>query len=408
MEQMKKLVIQGKEFEVVDAVARSNYVTPEMFGAKGDGVTDDASAIQQAIDSGITVLLNNKEYAINSTLQISANCSGFINRGMISYQGYDYAINIDGCRNIKFDFGRIYAPNGGGIKLTDTITYSMYLEIEFSTIACLTDCILLDSRNTFINELRFKRGMFSSGANGLRVVSTKETSTIIFDEVGIEGVTTGFKLENTENRIINFVINNCRFMENFTTLIDDNSATNTVPNIIFITGTGLLLIQDKLNVNKSTIYTSGYMATSSGSIVGNNVTLYGLHGHYVEAGNNKQRRSTIVSKDANGLVDLRNRSNIPVNLNYIILSNSTAKVILPDVFKNQFNFRNGSIEINLMVYLESNDNIKIYKSDGTTLIGDYTASTAGIHITKVYYVTNFGAYVVEDFRKINKRTQTDA
>ena len=50
-EQMKKLIIGTREFEVVDSAAREditllkNYVTPEMFGAVGDGITDDSAAL---------------------------------------------------------------------------------------------------------------------------------------------------------------------------------------------------------------------------------------------------------------------------------------------------------------------------------------------------------------------------
>lgn len=48
------------------------YVTPEMFGAVGDGVTDDSIAMQSAISSNKTVYLtNNKTYLITSPLTIS-------------------------------------------------------------------------------------------------------------------------------------------------------------------------------------------------------------------------------------------------------------------------------------------------------------------------------------------------
>ena len=62
--------------------AIKDYVTPEMFGAVGDGLTDDTQAIQDAIDSGKPVLMVNK-YLIESTITIAHNntilyCTGEI------------------------------------------------------------------------------------------------------------------------------------------------------------------------------------------------------------------------------------------------------------------------------------------------------------------------------------------
>lgn len=52
------------------------YVTPEMFGAKGDGLTDDTQAIQNAINSltaGGTVNFAPKSYKITSYLSVTDN-----------------------------------------------------------------------------------------------------------------------------------------------------------------------------------------------------------------------------------------------------------------------------------------------------------------------------------------------
>lgn len=58
----------------------NNYVTPEMFGAKGDGVTDDTNAFQQALSSGKVVKLANKSYKV-SQLVINTTGSSIIGSG---------------------------------------------------------------------------------------------------------------------------------------------------------------------------------------------------------------------------------------------------------------------------------------------------------------------------------------
>lgn len=54
----------------------SNYVTPEMFGAKGDGVNDDYEKIQNCLNSPFTTFLNSKTYVTSKTLKVTGSIYG--------------------------------------------------------------------------------------------------------------------------------------------------------------------------------------------------------------------------------------------------------------------------------------------------------------------------------------------
>lgn len=52
----------------------NQYVTPEMYGAKGDGVTDDSTAINSALASGKAVYFAKKTYLVSHPLTVSSDC----------------------------------------------------------------------------------------------------------------------------------------------------------------------------------------------------------------------------------------------------------------------------------------------------------------------------------------------
>lgn len=50
------------------------YVTPQMYGAKGDGATDDTNALQSALGSGKDIYIPDGTYMISSGLTINRTC----------------------------------------------------------------------------------------------------------------------------------------------------------------------------------------------------------------------------------------------------------------------------------------------------------------------------------------------
>ena len=78
------------------------YVTPEMFGAVGDGITDDTKAIQKAIDSVKNgyVLFQRLTYCVSKTLQIT-NKNIIFNNCILKRVSDCTVLNFDNSNNFK-------------------------------------------------------------------------------------------------------------------------------------------------------------------------------------------------------------------------------------------------------------------------------------------------------------------
>lgn len=113
-------------------LAVDSFVTPEQFGAVGDGVADDTAAIQAAIDSGSKVVLAEKTYRIGTLrMPSSASVEGVGWKSSLLYDGNDAAISIEYAYNVKMrnlsirSAGYVQSPfttGGIGIRLTHPIT----------------------------------------------------------------------------------------------------------------------------------------------------------------------------------------------------------------------------------------------------------------------------------------------
>ena len=77
------------------ASVKNNYVTPEMFGAVGDGSTDDTQAIQDAFDSGYDVYFGHKTYKTTGVSITNECCIHFESTTLKAVTKYqDYIINL--------------------------------------------------------------------------------------------------------------------------------------------------------------------------------------------------------------------------------------------------------------------------------------------------------------------------
>lgn len=210
----------------------TDYVTPQMFGAVGNGWTDDTEAIQKAIDSNLAVYFPRGEYVINNSLIIDNKkfWNLYAQDATIIYKGSDYAFRILNVMQSNIKIGYIIAENGGGIEFYSDSreSWNQYVVLDFNCIGAKTDCIHVETTdNGWCNENHVYGGRFLSGENGVNIVS-RSHHTINgwkFYNCGIEGVTNGFMFDATEDEetaICNMAIVNCRYGESFETIFKTN------------------------------------------------------------------------------------------------------------------------------------------------------------------------------------------
>lgn len=203
----------------------SGAVTPQMYGAAGDGNTDDTEAIQSAIDSGKPVYLPQGEYRITGPLVITDKTfwNFYAQDAVITYTGVDYALRILNATHCRIELGLVNALNGGGVEFySDSIrSWNQYVTLAFETIRCATDCVHAEtSGEGWSNENRIHGGRFLAGENGFHAVSRSQ-HTINgwkFYDCGIEGVNTGFWFDATEveeTAICNMIVLSPRYGESF-------------------------------------------------------------------------------------------------------------------------------------------------------------------------------------------------
>ena len=209
--------------EIID----TDYVTPQMFGAKADGYTDDTEAVQKAIDSGKSVYFPFGDYLVSKPIIITNKKFWTLHAedAIIEYTGDDYAVKVLNARNCRINISMIYALTGGGIEFYSDRddSWNQYVTFVFDFIAAKTDCIHAETAGEgWCNENQVYGGHFASGENGVHLVRKSGVHGLNgwkFYNCGIEGVTNGFLFDSGDGEICNNVIVNPRYGESFETIL---------------------------------------------------------------------------------------------------------------------------------------------------------------------------------------------
>ena len=212
--------------EYVDNFAASNNqfeVTPEQFGAIGDGETDDTDSIINAIafaEQNNYPFVMNKKYKVTSTIKTSLD--KFYCNGSLYYYGNNYCINFDDLSNADIKINEIKS-NNGGILITATNRYSSYNRFDIGSITAQDTAISFETKgksieyidvylhgriwggnialnmipqsNTWVAEIRFYGGqiitkggyeIYANGTAGAGAIGTGEVEGINFYGTAID------------------------------------------------------------------------------------------------------------------------------------------------------------------------------------------------------------------------------
>ena len=143
----------GKTWSADLTAKKDTYVTPEQFGAVGDGTTDDTTAIQNCINYANTNKVSvrgYKRYKTTSTLRINANYFD-IEMTRITYTGNSYALSVSGnYNNIKINL--LYCSTGYGLLMlrataNDSCAWN---RINIGRIYSLYDSVTFDTTGGWI------------------------------------------------------------------------------------------------------------------------------------------------------------------------------------------------------------------------------------------------------------------
>ena len=105
----------------------NDYATPEMYGAVGDGETDDLQAIQDMFDSDYTVFrFSNKTYLVNGSIDVEKKCDIYFDHTTIKEYASKYIRDFEYV--ISFSATEIHTYGSLMVACENSVNIGVYLD----------------------------------------------------------------------------------------------------------------------------------------------------------------------------------------------------------------------------------------------------------------------------------------
>lgn len=220
---------------------KTPFVTPEMYGAVGNGTTDDSTAIQNAINSGFPVLLSKKNYRVSSTLTVINNVKifGLGKESILSTISNVTTINITGDYNTFENFtilGNTAGTSQWGIvadgnagftlpRINNIINKCYFLNLHSGVVS--RNMIGTISGTRMEGSFTISDSIFNACTKGFAALVRGEYNILVNNK--FEACTTGVELTGGNNSIIGGQIVNCTTGIQF--ISGSNDAHGVISNV---------------------------------------------------------------------------------------------------------------------------------------------------------------------------------
>ena len=244
--------------ELIAELILPAVITPEIFGAYGDGVHDDTVALRKAFTTDSRIVAN-KNYLISEKIRIGDfdNLNIDAKKSTITFNGVDdFAFLIQHLNGGNIDFGKIIS-NTGCIEMVSqngTSDRVQYLTLTFNHLRGTTYNIYGNvSDSGWLNEITVKGGYMTRGEYGIYL--TNSSPQLVggigawkFYNIGFEGTDHNITLISASgSRQRGHYFENCRYAENLTSMLLET--TGTIDRLIFIGWGGI--DETRLNIELS-------------------------------------------------------------------------------------------------------------------------------------------------------------